>query len=178
MVYAVCKDQGRDPNKIDPKSSFSDGVGAGNEHVDHFQEVAEERIAEERMREIARHTGYWPEHWRGRAAADGVRMEFEQMLVPQVQKAAADLAAVFVAPVVLWFVVPRLADEIVDYVRENTVEVEGVGSVVGFSTFDFEKFGVEQEGGTGSAGGGGLDGRTLSNRLTLIGLIWLQTSLK
>lgn len=41
------------------------------------------------------------------------------------------------APVILCFSMPSCAQEIVEFVTEHTVDVEGVGSVCSYSLFDF-----------------------------------------
>lgn len=51
--------------------------------------------------------------------------------------AAQELLSVLFAPVILCFSMPGCAQEIVDFVTEHTVDVEGVGSVCSYSLFDF-----------------------------------------
>ncbi|CAN0281871.1 unnamed protein product, partial [Laminaria digitata] len=48
-----------------------------------------------------------------------------------------ELLSVLFAPIILCFSMPSCAQEIVDFVTDHTVDVEGVGSVCGYSLFDF-----------------------------------------
>lgn len=51
-----------------------------------------------------------------------------------------ELLSVLFAPVILCFSMPSCAQDIVDFVAEHTVDVEGVGSVCSYSLFDFGRF--------------------------------------
>lgn len=53
-----------------------------------------------------------------------------------------ELLSVLFAPVILCFSMPGCAQEIVDFVIEHTIYVEGVGSVCSYSLFDFGRCGV------------------------------------
>jgi autophagy-related protein 9 len=52
-----------------------------------------------------------------------------------------ELLSVVLTPFVLWFSLPPCADNIIDFFREFTVHVEGVGYVCSFAVFDFKRHG-------------------------------------
>ena len=52
-----------------------------------------------------------------------------------------EMLAVLVTPAVLWFSLPASAHNILTFVRDFTVRVEGVGDVCSLAVFDFEHHG-------------------------------------
>lgn len=54
---------------------------------------------------------------------------------------AQELLSVLFTPLVLWFSLPKCAEQIVDFFREFTVHVDGLGYVCSFAQFDFARHG-------------------------------------
>lgn len=52
-----------------------------------------------------------------------------------------ELLAVLLTPFVLWFTLPKCAPAVVDFFREFTVHVDGLGYVCSFAVFDFKRHG-------------------------------------
>ncbi|XVF80946.1 hypothetical protein PTKIN_Ptkin15bG0116500 [Pterospermum kingtungense] len=52
-----------------------------------------------------------------------------------------EMASIFLTPFLLLFVVPKRVDDILQFIADFTVDVEGVGLVCGFSAFDFQNHG-------------------------------------
>ena len=44
-------------------------------------------------------------------------------------------------PLLLWCSLPKCGDDIVHFVRDFTVQVDGLGSICGYALFDFSRFG-------------------------------------
>lgn len=87
--------------------------------------------------QVASHTHFMPEHWWGKTHTAEVRGELLSMFKYKAQLFLEELLSVLFAPVILCFSMPACAQEIVDFVTEHTVDVEGVGSVCSYSLFDF-----------------------------------------
>jgi hypothetical protein len=51
---------------------------------------------------------------------------------------------VLLAPYVLIVAMPNAAENILGFVKDHSVEVKGIGSVCGYSLFDFERYGDER----------------------------------
>lgn len=62
-----------------------------------------------------------------------------------------ELASVLFAPLVLCLSLPTSAEQIVDFFREFTVHVDGLGYVCSFAQFDFERHGNVNYGVQGAA---------------------------
>merc|ERR1712072_148409 len=52
-----------------------------------------------------------------------------------------EVTSVVFAPLVLCFSLPSSAPNILEFIRDNTVDVDGLGSVLGHSLFDFDTYG-------------------------------------
>jgi autophagy-related protein 9 len=52
-----------------------------------------------------------------------------------------EILSMITTPFVLWFSLPKCSDRLIDFVREFTVHVDGIGYVCSFAVFDFKKGG-------------------------------------
>ncbi|KAJ4903516.1 autophagy 9 (APG9) [Raphanus sativus] len=82
------------------------------------------------MAAVAQHTHYMPKRWRGKENKD----DYTGMMLLE------EIASIFITPFLLMFVVPKV-DDILQFIRDFTVDIEGVGNVCSFSAFDFENHG-------------------------------------
>ncbi|EHK96065.1 putative Autophagy-related protein 9 [Glarea lozoyensis 74030] len=78
---------------------------------------------EQEMRSVIQYTHYGPPHWEGRLETNDVMQIF----------------CIIATPFVLGVSLPRCADQIIDFFREFTVHVDGVGYVCSFAVFDFKR---------------------------------------
>ncbi|KAK3020929.1 hypothetical protein RJ639_046585 [Escallonia herrerae] len=90
---------------------------------------------------VVQHTHYMPKRWRGREYTETVRMEFETLFQYTGMMLLEEMASIFLTPYLLVFVVPKRVEEILQFIADFTVDVEGVGHVCSFSVFDFQKHG-------------------------------------
>ncbi|KAF2101482.1 membrane protein Gsa14p [Rhizodiscina lignyota] len=84
-------------------------------------------------------THYCPQTWEGRLHSDEVRKEFSALYKPKVVVFLEEALSMIVTPYVLLFSLPRCADRLIDFFREFTVHVDGVGHVCSFAVFDFTR---------------------------------------
>lgn len=90
---------------------------------------------------VVQHTHYMPKRWRGKENTEFVRVEFETLFQYTGKMLLEEMASIFLTPFLLIFVVPKRVDDILQFIADFTVDVEGVGHVCSFSTFDFRKHG-------------------------------------
>jgi autophagy-related protein 9 len=93
------------------------------------------------MRKVTEHTHYLPEHWAGRLHSAEVHLAFGQLFQLRVTTFAHELLSVVVAPFVLAYTLPPLAPRLIDFFREFTVHVDGLGYVCSFAEFNFHRAG-------------------------------------
>ncbi|GAA5820469.1 hypothetical protein JCM10212_000717 [Sporobolomyces blumeae] len=98
----------------------------------------------ELMKEIVELARYCPEEWEGRLHAYSVHQSFSPLFPPKPLLFLQEILSVLVTPLILLFTLPDCAEGIVDFFREFTIEVEGLGRVCSFAVFDFKNDGAKK----------------------------------
>ncbi|KAF7818411.1 autophagy-related protein 9 [Senna tora] len=93
------------------------------------------------MSMVVQHTHYMPKRWRGKESTEMVRAEFETLFKYFGMMLLEEIASIFLTPYLLLFVIPKRVDDILQFIADFTVNVEGVGHVCSFSVFDFQAHG-------------------------------------
>lgn len=96
---------------------------------------------EKTLKEVVTETHYLPSEWRGRLHSDEVRRQFCELFDLKVMLLLREILAVAITPLLLWFSLPACSQQIIDFFREFTVHVDGVGYVCSFAVFDFKRHG-------------------------------------
>ncbi|EEH48847.1 autophagy protein ATG9 [Paracoccidioides brasiliensis Pb18] len=91
------------------------------------------------LREVIDFTHYQPAHWQGKLHSDEVKTEFAMLYQMKVIIFLEELLSMVFIPFVLWFSLPKCSDRLIDFFREFTVHVDGLGYVCSFAVFDFKK---------------------------------------
>ncbi|KAH9958329.1 autophagy protein Apg9-domain-containing protein [Russula dissimulans] len=93
------------------------------------------------MKAIVQYTHYLPDEWREQLHSKTVHTQFGELFAMKPMTFATELASVVLTPFILWFALPPCAPAIVDFFREFTVHVDGLGYVCSFAVFDFQRHG-------------------------------------
>ncbi len=88
---------------------------------------------------VIEYTHYLPSHWRGRLHSDEVRTEFALLYQMKVIIFLEEILSIIFTPFILWFSLPKCSDPLVDFFREFTLHIDGLGYVCSFAVFDFKK---------------------------------------
>ncbi|MCO5613542.1 hypothetical protein L7F22_067819 [Adiantum nelumboides] len=110
--------------------------------IEEFQVFEPERY----LRLVSCFTHYMPKHWRVAENKDVVRAEFESLFQYTGKTLLEELISIFVTPYVLLFLLPKCVEDILQFVRDFTVHIDGVGNVCSLSVFDFEHHGNQNYG--------------------------------
>ncbi|KAJ5638114.1 Autophagy-related protein 9 [Penicillium lividum] len=89
--------------------------------------------------ELIDFTHYFPNTWKGRLHSDEVRKEFAVCYQMKVVIFLEEILSMIFTPFVLWFSLPKCSDRLIDFFREFTVHVDGMGYLCSFAVFDFKK---------------------------------------
>lgn len=89
--------------------------------------------------ELINFTHYFPNHWRGRLHSNEVRKEFAMLYQMKIVIFLEEILSMIFTPFVLWFSLPKCSDRLIDFFREFTVHVDGMGYLCSFAVFDFKK---------------------------------------
>ncbi|CAH8514253.1 unnamed protein product [Schistosoma turkestanicum] len=84
---------------------------------------------------------YMPDHWKEQAGTYQVRSEFSQLFQYRMIGLLEELFSPIITPLILIFILPNHTLEIVDFLRNYTVEVPGVGDVCSFAQLDIRRHG-------------------------------------
>ena len=106
--------------------------------------VPEEKLVfdpEYALNNVVEYTHYLPSRWRGRLHSYEVKKEFSVLYQMKVIIFLEELLSLIFTPFILWFSLPKCSDRLVDFFREFTVHVDGLGYVCSFAVFDFKKGG-------------------------------------
>ncbi|CAL5874443.1 uncharacterized protein PFLUO_LOCUS8739 [Penicillium psychrofluorescens] len=89
--------------------------------------------------ELIDFTHYFPSSWKGRLHSDDVRKDFAELYQVKIVIFLEEILSMIFTPFVLWFSLPKCSDRLIDFFREFTVHVDGVGYLCSFAVFDFKK---------------------------------------
>ncbi|KAH9812386.1 autophagy protein Apg9-domain-containing protein [Melampsora americana] len=94
------------------------------------------------MQHIVQHTHYLPTHWYGKLHSLDIYTEFCELFQLKVVNFLRELMSVLLTPFILWYgFSDQRCERIVDFFREFTIHVDGIGHVCSFAVFDFSKLG-------------------------------------
>lgn len=91
------------------------------------------------LRQVIRYTHYQPTNWEGKLHSDEARRDFAMLYQPKVVIFLEEILSLIFTPFVLWFSLPKCSDRLIDFFREFTLHVDGLGYVCSFAVFDFKK---------------------------------------
>lgn len=85
--------------------------------------------------------------WKGNLHAKKVHGDFGKLFDMKLSVFLQEVLSVLVTPFILWYSLPLCAPDIVDFFREFTIHVDGIGYVCSFAVFDFKRQGnIKTEG--------------------------------
>uniref|UniRef100_A0A667XFQ1 Autophagy-related protein 9 n=1 Tax=Myripristis murdjan TaxID=586833 RepID=A0A667XFQ1_9TELE len=96
---------------------------------------------EQLLRVILAHIHYMPDHWQGNAHRYETRDQFSQLFQYKAVFILEELLSPVVTPFILIFCLRRKSLEIIDFFRNFTVEVVGVGDTCSFAQMDIRQHG-------------------------------------
>jgi autophagy-related protein 9 len=91
------------------------------------------------LNHVIYHTRYEPESWRDRLHTDEVRAEFAQLYQPKILIFAEEILSMVITPFLLIFRLPACSERIVDFFREFSIVVDGLGVTCSYSMFPSTK---------------------------------------
>ncbi|NWJ00771.1 ATG9A protein, partial [Crypturellus undulatus] len=93
---------------------------------------------------VLAHIHYMPNHWQGNASKADTRAEMAQLFQYKAVFILEELLSPIVTPLILIFALPAHALDIIDFFRNFTVEVVGVGDICSFAQLDVRHHGHPQ----------------------------------
>lgn len=93
------------------------------------------------IEEVSAHLHYSPETWKRHPESLSVRQELKELFPTRYQLFVREFIGLFLNPFILYYSLPKNAEELVEFFREFSVQVDGLGYVCSFALFDFERHG-------------------------------------
>jgi autophagy-related protein 9 len=93
------------------------------------------------MKAVIANTHYCPDSWQGRLYSNEVRAEFADLYKIELVQFLEEIVTTITTPILLLYSLPRCADALVDFFREFTIDIDGLGTVCSFAVFDFKSGG-------------------------------------
>lgn len=91
--------------------------------------------------EVMAHLHYSPDSWKRHPESTSVRNELKNLFPTRYQLFLRELIGLILNPYILYYSLPKNAEELVEFFREFSVQVDGLGYVCSFALFDFERHG-------------------------------------
>ncbi|KAF4637927.1 hypothetical protein G7Y89_g142 [Cudoniella acicularis] len=107
------------------------------------------------LRNVIDYTHYKPPHWDNRLHSEEVKVEFASLYQLKLVIFLEEVFSIIITPFILWSSLPKCSEQIIDFFREFTIHVDGVGYVCSFAVFDFKR----GDGRSAQQGRGGTDPR-------------------
>ncbi|MCI4374287.1 hypothetical protein PGIGA_G00004660 [Pangasianodon gigas] len=93
---------------------------------------------------VLAHIHYMPDHWKGNANKSETRDEMAQLFQYKAVFILEELLSPIITPFILIFILRNKSLEIIDFLRNFTVEVVGVGDICSFAQMDIRRHGNPQ----------------------------------
>jgi autophagy-related protein 9 len=91
------------------------------------------------LKEVLMFTHYMPAHWKGRLHSNEVLSEFSAMYQIKLLIFVEEILSFIIAPLILLRNANTRCERIIDFFREQTVHVDGIGYQCNFAVFGFKK---------------------------------------
>ncbi|KAF4554656.1 putative autophagy-related protein 9 [Elsinoe fawcettii] len=89
--------------------------------------------------EVIEYTHYAPQRWRNKFHTPAIRDEFAAMYQVKVLIFLEEILSLVAAPFILWRNAGKPSSAIIDFFRQNTVHVDGLGGLCNHAVFEFRK---------------------------------------
>ncbi|SCU92664.1 LANO_0E01684g1_1 [Lachancea nothofagi CBS 11611] len=88
------------------------------------------------LKEVAGYLHFNPKEWDGKYHTEEVKQEFCKLFNLRIILLLRELASLIMTPFILWLSLPKASGKIVDFIREVSVYVDGLGYVCKYATFE------------------------------------------
>lgn len=93
------------------------------------------------LQEVSAHLHHSPESWKRHPESRSVRNELRDLFPTRYQLFGRELLGLLLNPYILYYSLPKNAEELVEFFREFSIKVDGLGYICSFALFDFERHG-------------------------------------
>ncbi|KAI5950627.1 ATG9 [Candida margitis] len=124
---------------ITSSSSSTAAATATEQNQQHFSTTRTIHDPEANIRYVSKFTHYLPRSWKKRLHTVQVKNEFCQLYSLKIVIIIYEILSLILTPYILWFKVSQNSGTIIDFFREYSIHVDGLGYVCYFAMFNFEE---------------------------------------
>lgn len=117
--------------------SISMGIFAATRNAAAADEEVHDPVTH--LKQVIFFTRHAPRHWNDQLHSNAVRAEFAELYQTKIVIFAQELLSLVVAPFILWRNSGKQSAHIIDFFRQFTVHVDGLGGLCNYAVFDFRK---------------------------------------
>lgn len=88
---------------------------------------------------VSQFTHYLPSHWQGKLHTQQVKNEYCQLFNLKILIIFNEILSIILTPFLLWFKISNLSSSIIDFFRDYSIHIDGLGYICYFSMFNFEQ---------------------------------------
>ena len=93
------------------------------------------------IEQVIQFTHYKPKSWEGKLYSEEVLTDMSKLYKVELLLFLQEIASIIFVPFIFWYSLPNCAEQLVDFFREFTIHVDGMGYVCSFAMFDFKSNG-------------------------------------
>lgn len=90
----------------------------------------------EKIKQLSGYTHYLPKEWEGKYHTEAVKDDFCKLYNLRFIILLRELASLITTPFILWFSLPKSTEAIIDFFRDSSLYVDGLGYVCKYAMFD------------------------------------------
>jgi autophagy-related protein 9 len=88
------------------------------------------------MNNVVKYTHYMPENWKNKCHTEYVACIFKRLFDYKIVLFINEILGVIIVPFILLFYFPNLSGNIIEFVKNFTTDVSGIGHICSFAAFD------------------------------------------
>lgn len=117
---------------VTSNSSDSQKPNSNNDPVSYYDPEAS-------IKYVSQFTHYLPKHWKGKLHTQQVKNEYCELFKLRILIILNELLSILLTPFLLWFKISNFAGSIIDFFRDYSIHIDGLGYICYFSMFNFEE---------------------------------------
>lgn len=88
---------------------------------------------------VSQFTHYLPKHWKGKLHTQEVKNEYCELFKLRILIILNEIFSILLTPFLLWFKISNYSSNIIDFFRDYSIHIDGLGYICYFSMFNFEE---------------------------------------
>ncbi|EGV62415.1 autophagy protein atg9 [Yamadazyma tenuis] len=119
-------------NSTDNGSNTTNSRSSSDESTTYYDPEAS-------IKYVSQFTHYLPKHWKGILHTQQVKNEYCELFKLRILIVINEVLSILLTPFLLWFNISNYSGAIIDFFRDYSIHIDGLGYICYFSMFNFEQ---------------------------------------